>query len=119
MHRFLWIFAFLFFISCGSDDLSNTRAYAEGKITSKAVLMSDIAISIQSESKTVAQTIPTESGSFVLSGPLFSEGFVLKFNKKVKSFSASKNNCTLSSDALSIEIPKGITYIQFNQIEME
>lgn len=116
-----WIFFcfLLLILGCGSDDLSTTRAYVEGRINSPSSNYENIELSIISESRTVAQTIPTESGSFVLSGPLFSEGFNIKFNKKIKSFSTDKPNCSITSDSLSIVVPKEVSYINFNEILMK
>jgi len=114
----LFLFATLA-ISCGSDDLSSTRAYVEGKVKTETLYLEDLNISITSENKTVARTIPTSSGNFVLSGPLFSDGFSVNFNEKIKTFSASRSGCTLSEDSLSIIVPEGVSYITFSEITMQ
>jgi len=105
--------------SCRSDDLSNTRAYVEGKIATENISFDEINIFIKSENKVVAQTIPTSSGNFVLSGPLFSEGFSVHFNEKIKSFSASKSNCSISEDSLSIIVPEDVSYIVFSEVKLK
>ncbi len=119
MKKFVVFSVLLLIISCGSDDLGDTRAYVEGRINSPSSNYENIELSIISESRTVAQTIPTESGSFVLSGPLFSSGFNIKFNKKIKSFLTDKSNCTISTDSLSIVVPEDVSYIKFNEILMK
>jgi len=120
MKKLLRLFFFIaFLLSCGSDDLSSTRAYVEGKVKTETLYLEDLKISITSENKTVAQTVPTSSGNFVLSGPLFSEGFSVNFNEKIKSFSASKSGCTLSDDSLSIHIPERISHIIFSEVTMQ
>ena len=119
MKKLLYFFLFLLLISCGSDDLGNTRAYVEGKISTKNLILQDLNISIKSENKVVAQTVPTSSGSFVLSGPLFSDGFTIHFTQKIKSFSASKPNLELASDSLSIKVPGNVSHLVFNEITMQ
>lgn len=116
-----WLFFILLMLclSCGSDDLSNTRAYAEGKVVSESFAMNDLDIFIISNTKVVAQTKPTASGSFVLSGPMFSDGFDLKFNRKIASFSASKEGCSLSQDSLSIVLPDEVSFISFEEIRLQ
>lgn len=119
MKKLLYFFFFLILTSCESDDLGNTRAYVEGKISTKNLNLQDLAISIKSENKVVAQTVPTTSGNFVLSGPLFSNGFTIHFNQKIKSFSASKPNLVLASDSLSINIPENVSHLVFSEITMQ
>lgn len=109
----------LFCLSCGSDDVSNTRAYAEGKVISDVTALADLDISIVSDDKVVAQTKPTASGNFVLSGPLFSDGFKVKFNKKIKRFSAPSKTLSVSEDSLSILVPEEVTYISFEEVHLK
>lgn len=117
------VFSYVFFIfilfSCGSDEQGNTRAYVEGKVIAENFDADDVFISMHSENRTVAQTIPQPSGNFVLSGPLFSDGFTLKFSKKIKTFSATKPNCEISADSLSIAVPKNVSFLTFDQITLQ
>ena len=73
---------------------------------------------IISEDKVVAQTQPTPEGKVVLSGPLFGNQFSFKSDKKIASFQSSREGCKISSDEYSIEIPAGVTYIQFSEIKL-
>lgn len=107
------------FLGCDSENRDNSRAYVEGKITGNSIALNKISIHLKSDGKNVAETIPNSSGNFVLSGPLLSESFSLNFNEKIKSFSSSKTGCTLSNDSLQIEIPRGTTYITFNEIMLK
>lgn len=108
----------LLLISCGQDDLSSTRAYVEGKIKSPTIT-EEFRIVLESDGKTVAETTPNSSGNFVLSGPLFSEGFSVNFPQKIETFTSSKSGCSISEDSLSITIPKGISYITFTEISLK
>lgn len=111
---------FLLLLSaCGTDDFSNTRAYAEGKIISENIPADEVEIMLISQGRTVAQTVPVSSGTFVLSGPLFSDDFKIKFSRKIRSFSASKSGCTLTADSLSIEVPAKVSYISFPEIKVK
>lgn len=119
MKPYIVVFSFFILLSCNNEDLSNTRVYTEGKISSQTLDVTTISIKIYSENKVVAQTVPTHSGSFVLSGPLFSDGFTLNIDEKIKSFSTSSSGCEISTDSHSINIPKGISYIVFDEIILQ
>lgn len=106
-------------VGCQSENRNNSRAYVQGKFTGNTGKMEEIKVMIISENRNVAETIPDNFGNFVLSGPLLSQIFGLKLNRKIKSFSASKTGCILSSDAMEISVPAGLTYIIFNEIELE
>lgn len=112
-------FLLAFFFGCTSEDRSNSRVYIEGKITGKNIFFDEVSINAFSNNKNIATAIPESSGNFILSGPLLSDGFHLVFNRKIKSFSSSKSGCTLSADSLKILVPSGITYLTFNEIELE
>ena len=107
------------FSSCTSENRDNARAYVEGKITGNQLKFDEISISLKSEGKSIAETIPTTSGEFILSGPMLSGSFSLVSNKKIKSFTASKSGCKISGDSLEILVPTGTTYITFNEIIVE
>lgn len=107
------------FLSCSSENRDNSRAYVEGRIEAKQADLNLITVIIKSENKNMAETIPDGSGEFVLSGPLLSDSFSLVINRKIKSFSASKEGCSLSDNAKEIMIPSGTTYITFNEIILE
>lgn len=109
----------LFFVSCGSDDLSNVRAYAEGKIVTENIAMGEVKISLISNGRVVSQGQPSSSGNFILSGPLFSDGFEVKMNHKIQSFSTSRAGCSISEDSLSVVVPEGISYISFDEIRLK
>lgn len=109
----------LFFMSCTSENRDNARAYVEGTITGNEIDFSEVKVVIKSDSKNVAETIPNTNGQFKLSGPLLSDSFSLVLSKKIKTFSASKEGCSLSTDSLEITIPIGTTYITFNEINLE
>lgn len=107
------------FAGCNSENRNNSRAYVEGKMTGNQVDYNKILVSLKSDGKIIAEATPSGSGQFVVSGPLLSESFSLISNKKIKSFTASKSGCTLSADALEIQIPAGTTYLTFNEIILE
>ncbi|QOW10904.1 hypothetical protein Q73A0000_11310 [Kaistella flava (ex Peng et al. 2021)] len=113
------IFLLNIFVSCNSENRDNSRAYVEGKITGNQLYFNEIKVFIKSDGKNIAETIPTGSGEFVLSGPLLSDTFSLVLNKKIKSFSSSKTGCTISTDSLEILIPSGNTYVIFNEINLK
>lgn len=115
----LTVFSLTVLMACTSDSRTNSRAYVEGIVTGPNVDFAEITISLKSEDKNIAETIPETSGRFVVSGPIFSETFSVLLNKKIKSFSASKSGCTLSADQLEILIPPGTTYLTFNEIMLE
>ncbi|WP_234109791.1 hypothetical protein [Chryseobacterium sp. R2A-55] len=113
------LFLWFSFSSCNSSDPSNSRGYVTGKITGTQVDYNTITIKLISDQVIVASTAPDGSGDFTLSGPLPNPTFSLVLNKKIKTFSASKNGCELSADKLQIRIPTGSTYITFNEIILE
>lgn len=112
-------FLLLLFVGCGSDDFTNVRAFVEGNVSSATVALDEVDLHLESQNKVIAQTKLTSGGHFVLSGPLFSEGFQLVSNKKIKSFTSSKPGCTISPDFFSINIPAGVTYVEFPNIELQ
>lgn len=113
-------FFFLFFmIGCNSENRDNSRAYVEGTVTGNQNDFSEVSVMIKSDSKNVAETIPNGNGQFKLSGPLLSDSFTLVLSRKIKTFSASKEGCTLSPDSLEILVPAGTTFITFNEINLE
>lgn len=113
------IFLLNIFVSCNSENRDNSRAYVEGKITGNQLDFNEIKVFIKSDGKNIAETTPTGSGQFILSGPLISDTFSLVLKKKIKSFSSSKTGCTISSDSLEILIPSGSTYVIFNEINLK
>ena len=119
MRLFFTLFICTLFVGCQSENRSNPRAYLEGKITATHLQFAEITAMIKSENTIVAETIPSYSGNFTLSGPLLSDSFSLVFNSKIKSFNASKSGCTISNDSLQIMVPAGITYITFTNIILE
>ena len=118
-YTFSTIFLLLLLLGCDSESRENSRAYVEGNLTGNTINLSKMTVKIMSAERNVAEVIPNNSGQFVISGPLISDAFSLKLNKKIKSFSTSKAGCTLSSDSLEIIVPAGITYIIFDNIEMK
>lgn len=113
------VFLLMLFFGCTSEDRNNSRVYIEGKITGNNIFFDEVSINAFSNDKNIATAIPESSGDFVLSGPLLSDSFHLVFNRKIESFSSSKNGCTLSADSLKILVPSGVTYITFNEIELK
>ena len=118
IYIFLGFFATIF-LGCNTESRDESRAYVEGKISGTNLDFPLIRITLESDNKVIAEVIPENSGRFILSGPLLSESFSLGINKKIKSFSASKSGCILSADSKKILIPAGITYLIFNEIEVE
>ncbi len=106
-------------ISCGSDDLTNVRAYVVGKVVSESTAIDDLEFSLVSENKVIAQTKPNSAGAFVLSGPLVGNSFSFISNKKIKSFTATQQQCKLSTDSLSILVPEGISYLELSKVEIK
>ena len=91
----LILLSFSIFFGCSTENRDNSRAYVEGKIIGNTIDFSKINITIKSENTNIAETIPNNSGDFILSGPLLSDSFTLVLNKKIKSFKSSKSGCTL------------------------
>ena len=119
MRLFFALILCTIFLGCTSDNRNNPRAYVEGTVTSTNLQLAEITVMINSENTVVAETIPDNSGKFILSGPLFTESFSLGFNSKVKSFKSSKAGCTTSADGLQILVPTGTTYLTFSEIILE
>lgn len=120
MKIFIKVFAFAFFflfLNCRSDSQNNPRAYVEGKAVS--MNLDKISIKIVSGDIAVGQTMPDADGTFILSGPMRGEGFSVLANEKIKSFKTDRTALQLSSDALQIDVPAGITYLKFNEIVFE
>lgn len=106
-------------MGCETDSRENSRAYVEGKISGMNLNYSLLKVVLEDENKLIAEVIPNDNGQFILSGPLLTDSFALGINRKIKSFSASKQGCELTSDSLKITVPAGITYITFNEIILE
>lgn len=119
MRLFFTLVLLTIFLGCQTDSRTNPRAYVEGNVTSTKFQFDEITVIINSENKNVAETIPGNSGDFVLSGPLLSDSFSLAFNAKIKSFKSSKSGCTISTDGLQIMVPAGITYLTLTEIILE
>ena len=106
-------------IGCRSDSQENARAYAEGKITFTNIDVPKYRLQIVDQNKIVAETTIDAAGNFKISGPISNEGFTLVSNEKISSFDVDRNGLTLSADSLKINVPKGITYLKFNEIKLE
>ena len=123
MNFFLKLMTFLVLIfgitSCRSDSQENSRAYAEGKIIFNNIDLQNYRLKITDQDKIVAETMIDADGSFKLSGPISGEGFSIVSTEKIRSFNADKTGLTLSQDAFKINVPKGITYLKFNEIVLE
>lgn len=107
-------------MQCKDDDTQIFRTYAEGKITySDAKFLQD-PIHLIKDKKIIAETYPKDNGNFVLAGPYDKGTYQLQLkNYKIKSFSTDTKGCQISADSLAIEIPDGITYVIFNNIELK
>ena len=105
--------------SCRSDSQENSRAYVEGKIIFNNIDLQNYRLKITDQDKIVAETMIDADGSFKLSGPISGEGFSIVSTEKIRSFNADKTGLTLSQDAFKINVPKGITYLKFNEIVLE
>lgn len=105
---------------CKDDDTQIFRAYAEGTISySDAKLLQD-PIHLVKDGKIIAETYPKDNGNFVLAGPYDKGIYKLQLKQyKIKSFSTETKGCRLSADSLAIEIPDGVTYVIFNNIELK
>lgn len=119
MRLLFTLFIFVMILGCQSETRQNPRAYVEGRITETSLEFAKIKVLIKSANAVVAETIPSGSGDFILSGPILSDSFSLVFNSKIKSFKASKSGSSISSDSLQILIPAGTTYITFNEIKLK
>ena len=119
MRLFLLLLFSCLCFGCQSENRDNSRAYVEGTISKTHLNYNEIYVMIKNGNTIVAEVIPNNSGEFTISGPLLSESFSLLFTSKVKSFKASKPGCAISDDSLQIIVPPGITFITFNQIELE
>ncbi|OWK97650.1 hypothetical protein AP75_10075 [Kaistella haifensis DSM 19056] len=105
--------------SCRSDSQENSRAYAEGKIIFNNIDLQNYRLKITVQDKIVAETMIDADGSFKLSGPISGEGFSIVSTEKIRSFNTDKTGLTLSADSFKINVPKGITYLKFNEIVLE
>lgn len=119
MKLFYAFLTFSVFLACQSDSRDNPRAYVEGKITGNNLKFDKISVALESDDTNIAETVPANSGDFTLSGPLISENFSVVLNKKIISFIASKQDCTLSADSLQILVPAGNTYVTFDEIKVK
>ncbi|WP_374441953.1 hypothetical protein [Epilithonimonas sp.] len=107
-------------LQCKEDDAQIFRAYVEGKISYSDAKFLEDPIHLVKEKKIIAETLPKESGSFVLAGPYDKGAYRLQLkNYKIKSFSTDTKGCKISGDSLSIEIPGGETYVIFNDIVLK
>ncbi|WP_312761495.1 hypothetical protein [Epilithonimonas sp.] len=107
-------------LQCKEDDAQIFRAYVEGKISYSDAKFLEDPIHLVKEKKIIAETLPKESGSFVLAGPYDKGTYRLELkNYKIKSFSTDTKGCKISADSLSIEIPGGETYVIFNDIVLK
>lgn len=106
--------------SCKSEDDSQIfRTYVEGKITTSNPEILLRPVLLKSNNRTIAETLPKESGSFVMAGPYETGDYDLIFKAKIKSFSSSNAGCKISTDSTKIIIPSGVTFISFDQITLE
>ena len=119
MKLFYAFLTFSVFLACQSDSRDNPRAYVQGKITGTNLKFDKISVILESDHTNIAETVPANSGDFTLSGPLISEDFSVVLNKKIESFTASKQGCTLSADSLQILVPAGNTYVTFDEIKVK
>lgn len=119
MKKQILILLLLSILSCGSDDITNTRAYVEGKAESQTSKPEDIEFSLLSDGKTIAQTTPTSNGTFVLSGPLLGQKFSFKSNKKIRSIVTSQSGLQFAADSLSVDVPSGVNYLFISKIEVK
>ena len=116
--KILGFFLILFlFCSCKVDRDNPTRAYVEGHLTT-AISAKDLILQLENKKTVIGETHPETSGNFSVSGPLLdsSEGFSIKLNSKIKSFSSTKPDLRLSADSLQIIVPQGITYLKIAEI---
>lgn len=105
---------------CKDDDANIFRAYAEGKFTFPDAKFLGEPIHLVVDKKIIAETLPKQSGSFVLAGPYEKGAYKLQLKSfKIKSFVTETAGCKISADSLSIEIPDGVTYVIFNDITLK
>lgn len=112
----LYIYFALIMSGCRSDSTDNPRAYVEGQLVSATVDFNKFRLKIISNDIVTAQTALQAGGFFTLSGPISNDGFSLTSTEKIKSFKAEKSGLTISADSMQINVPKGITYLKFNEI---
>ena len=113
---FSWmlLLCFCIFFSCRNSSEENSRAYVEGRVFSSDP--PKFTISLVSEQRTVGTGYLQSDGSFTVSGPISEEGFSVVLSEKIKSFQSGQNGLAVTADSLSILVPKGITYLKFNEI---
>ena len=119
MKLFYIIFLSCLVLSCQTENRSNPRVYVEGNLRSTVLQSKEILVTIKSDNSIIAETVPSDDGSFILSGPLLIDNFSLVFNSKIKSFKSSKSGCTVSPDSFQILVPAGTTYLTFTEIVLE
>ena len=115
----LFLIFVLIMSGCRSDSTENSRAYVEGRIISTSVDYRKFRLKIVSSNAVMAQTALQSGGEFKLSGPISDDSFAVTATEKIKSFNADKPGLTISADAMQINVPKGITYVKFNEIVLE
>lgn len=106
-------------ISCGQDYVDNSRVYVEGKITSQSQSASNLPVSLENSYYVLSKTNSGNDGSFKLGGPDATSETELVLNKKILSFSADRQGCSLREDSLSIILPKDRNYVKFSNITIE
>jgi hypothetical protein len=106
-------------ISCGQDYVDSSRVYVEGKITSQNQSVNNIPLRLENSYYLLSKGNTANDGSFRLGGPEATSETELVLNKKIVSFSADQQGCTLREDSLSIILPEERHYVKFSNITIE
>ncbi len=101
---------------CQPEYVSNSRIYAEGKISPN---MANIPVKLYAEDILISETHTDASGNFKLGGPGTTKEKTLFLNRKIISFSPSDPECRLDYDSLSIILPAKNIAFKFQQIMLE
>ncbi|MBU4539331.1 MAG: transthyretin-like family protein [Weeksellaceae bacterium] len=102
---------------CQPEYVSNSRIFAEGKISSSAA--ANIPVKLYAEDILISETRTDAQGNFKLGGPGTTQEKSLVLNRKIISFNSSDPECKLAYDSLSIIIPAKNIAFRFPQIQLE
>lgn len=113
------VFLVLSCIGCAQDYVDNSRIYVEGKITSQNQSANQLPIKLENLYHTISKGTTGNDGTFRLGGPDVTSDIELIVGKKIISFSADQQGCTLSEDSLSIVIPEDKHHVKFSNITID
>jgi|GEM_PF-924199 len=102
-----------------AEYVDNSRIFVEGKIISKNGTSANLPVQLINDDLLVSEGQSKSDGTFRLGGAATTLVTSLFVNKKIESFSANTNGCTLNYDSLSINLPADRKYVKFDSIILQ